>query len=354
MTGIVHEAVKAHGDKGTAAEWNANHKITGNVDCEQHQHLNHVLENRTDWPAGPVPGQIVFRSDFPNAFIWTGTMWASLTPVATIVVAADGTGNFTDLQDGIDALPAGGGAVYMKEGAYNINAQIVINKSNVSIFGSGRSTILRGANGIVLFYTDTKNYLSIRDLYFTNIGGQAPDEGIRLENSIGSFIESCWIDNMTGLGIGLVGTTTGTTIRNCHIQVTGAAIGLKGNDGVIESCYLDGGQYGIFADWGADRYRFIGNIIINSTIRGVWGAGFNDCSFTANYIGESTNDGVLLQNSNRNTFTGNNIVNNGGDGIEIVAGCDRNLIVANTIYNNAGLAINDNGTNTLADHNIVA
>ena len=58
--------------------------------------------------------------------------------VATIVVAADGSGDFTAVQDGIDALPAGGGVVYIKEGTYTISVAIEIRKSNVALMGAGR------------------------------------------------------------------------------------------------------------------------------------------------------------------------------------------------------------------------
>lgn len=78
MAGIVHKAIKLHGDKGYAAEWNDDHRITDNVDVEQHQFLNNVVENRTDFPAGPVEGQIIYRSDLNSLQIWTGSDWEVL------------------------------------------------------------------------------------------------------------------------------------------------------------------------------------------------------------------------------------------------------------------------------------
>jgi len=354
MAGINHEAVKSHGDPGSHTEWNADHRQKGHHDCEQYQFLNRVMENRTDWPAGPVEGQEVWRSDLNNAFIWDGTKWVSLSPVATIVVAADGSGHTTDIQEGIDMLPAGGGAVYIKEGTYLINVAVDIDKSNVSIFGSGRSTILKGAAGITILEATNKNHLSIRDLYLTSQTAVQYGVGIGLADSTGSFVESCWFDNFTGIGVALLGTTTGTTIRNCNIFPGSAGIGLKGNDGVIEGCYIEGGFNGIAADNGAERYRIIGNIITGVTFRGIMGSGFNDCAFVGNYIGDCGNDSVNIQSSNRNTFTGNKIVNATANGIEIDINSDRNLVVGNTIYNNAAGNIVDNGTNSEIAHNIIA
>ena len=75
MAGINHEAVKTFGEKGEHTEWNADHVQRGNHDCEQHQFLNEVIENRTDFPAGPVAGQIVYRSDEGMLWIYNGTNW---------------------------------------------------------------------------------------------------------------------------------------------------------------------------------------------------------------------------------------------------------------------------------------
>lgn len=77
--GIKHKAVKTHGEKGLHSEWNDDHKQDGDHDCEKHQHLNHVIENRTDWPAGPVEGQIIYRIDEDLCYIWNGTAWARQT-----------------------------------------------------------------------------------------------------------------------------------------------------------------------------------------------------------------------------------------------------------------------------------
>lgn len=80
MTGIVHERVVASRDKGLATDWNADHEITGNVDQDQNQFLNAVIEQRTDWPAGPIEGQKVWRSDLNNLYIFDGSNWISHTP----------------------------------------------------------------------------------------------------------------------------------------------------------------------------------------------------------------------------------------------------------------------------------
>lgn len=76
MTGIVHERVVASRDKGMATDWNADHKITGDADMDQYSWLNQVIENRTDWPAGAVEGQVIYRTDLDVVYVYDGTGWS--------------------------------------------------------------------------------------------------------------------------------------------------------------------------------------------------------------------------------------------------------------------------------------
>src|SRR3990167_5690454 len=62
--------------------------------------------------------------------------------VATKVVATDGTGDFTDIQSAIDALPSDGGVVYIKEGTYIITSTITKASDNIFIMGAGVATII--------------------------------------------------------------------------------------------------------------------------------------------------------------------------------------------------------------------
>ena len=74
-TGIKHAAAKDKGDKGEASEWNDKHVIDGDFDCNKYSPLNMAIENRTDYPANPNPGQIIFRTDLNMIMHWNGTAW---------------------------------------------------------------------------------------------------------------------------------------------------------------------------------------------------------------------------------------------------------------------------------------
>ena len=73
--GIKHEDVKVSGDVGRASEWNKDHKIDGPIDFNKNEAQSFVIENRTSFPAGPVEGQIIYRTDQKLAYIWDGTSW---------------------------------------------------------------------------------------------------------------------------------------------------------------------------------------------------------------------------------------------------------------------------------------
>lgn len=96
MAGIVHTAVKSSGDKGLASEWNADHEITGDVDQNQNSFLNAVIENRTDFPAGPDAGQIIYRTDLSAMYVYDGTEWKEIPEVISPSYwTMPGTGFFT-------------------------------------------------------------------------------------------------------------------------------------------------------------------------------------------------------------------------------------------------------------------
>lgn len=102
MTGIVHKATKVSGEKGLATEWNDDHKQTGNHDCEKHQHLNHVIENRNDFPAGPVEGQIIYRTDLNAIYVYDGTGWSRSNK--RLGIWSCGGVNFTALEPDTDDI----------------------------------------------------------------------------------------------------------------------------------------------------------------------------------------------------------------------------------------------------------
>lgn len=73
--GIKHKAVKAHGDKGLHSEWNDDHKIDGDVNFEKHESKNFVIDKGASFPAGPVAGQLFYRTDLNSIYFFDGIHW---------------------------------------------------------------------------------------------------------------------------------------------------------------------------------------------------------------------------------------------------------------------------------------
>lgn len=263
--------------------------------------------------------------------------------VATIVVATDGSGDTTDIQTGIDLLPATGGVVYIKEGVYTITEELTISIDNVSIIGAGRSTEIRvDAPGPVIQdgITSTNDGIIIQNLYIIGIANVS--WGITV---IGNYclIDHCWVEGMVH-GIHLQGDhntiSNNFTYSNLHngIYFYGTNWGIISNNHVYENV-----GSGILIGNANDNV-ISGNVVDH-----------NDVNDTASY------DGISLgANSNNNVITSNRCMDNNRYEINISeAGSDKNLIIGNICLGTHTGAINDAGTGTegLATnswHNITA
>jgi len=148
--GIKHADVKATGDKGYASEWNKDHTIDGNVDVNKKQLLCMAIENRTDYPAGPVAGQVIYRTDLLQFMVYDGTGWHSAgkrvqyysvpgCEFKSVIVAAgdagwakeaaiDNTGGCRTLGAGADTDNIGIAPVHLPDGAV-VTAAIVYGDS---------------------------------------------------------------------------------------------------------------------------------------------------------------------------------------------------------------------------------
>jgi len=70
-----------------------------------------------------------------------------------LVVAADGTGNFSFITEAINFAPndsAGRTVIYVKEGTYEENVEIPSYKTNIVLFGDGKDvTVITGNRSVV-------------------------------------------------------------------------------------------------------------------------------------------------------------------------------------------------------------
>ena len=431
--GIKHEDVKSTGDMGLASEWNKDHVIDSDVECGQHQHKEHVIENRINFPVGPVEGQIIYRTDenrlyvydganwqetatnpmeedfdmdkneivnlklehvaaFPGApvtgqvverggkfYIYTGTGWQTWTAPATVVVASDGTGDFLTIQEGIDDLPALGGVVTVRDGTYDIDVAIDIDKNNVMINGSGYSTQITTDDDIDMITANNHGKIVLSNLRIVGSGvGNANNDGIHITNGEGIilnriWVEDCgnygiyfgttieskisdsWVDSNNSVGIYIDGSDK-SLISGCFIESNGGhGVRLSSDYCIITSCHIlsniTDGIYVDFSHWNSItscEIRLNGDSGINAT-----GSFYNH--IVGNAIQNNTNNGIkLLSNSNQNVIS-SNVINDhngaGNVGVNIVAGApgpDKTALVGNVIQNNTTNLV-DGGANTMGN-----
>lgn len=166
--------------------------------------------------------------------------------IAYFIVALDGSGTFTDLQSAINALPAAGGLIYVKNGTYTIKSTIVINKQNVQIIGSGPNTILIAKNALnsnVIWIQ--KGHVLISDVVIDgNCTNQTAGDGAKLqcpntypngENiDYVSFVR-CGFQNIKDNAIEFLDSSDNEycsnypLVQTCVISTSNVAIRLSGN-----------------------------------------------------------------------------------------------------------------------------
>ncbi|GAI06160.1 unnamed protein product, partial [marine sediment metagenome] len=303
--------------------------------------------------------------------------------VATKIVAVDGTGDFTDIQTAVNALPAGGGVVYVKEGTYTITTAISITSDNVSIIGAGKSTKIQTTADISLIHADTVLGIFIEKVWIHGSGaGNLNNKGIYFENVSNSSVTDCWFDNIGTYGIHCEGGNTNYFSGNDMTTCLVVGIYAKTSDynlidsNRIYSCKigvnLDHSDYDIVQNnviysnvWDgilsyyADYNIYTGNQVYANEDRGIAITSSRHCVVSGNLIKDNdvnntaTHDGIYISMSSYNNITGNRCYNN--DRYEINVWEDssnRNVVVGNNCYgtDHVGM-INDNGTGTIIEAN---
>jgi len=347
------------------------------------QAFNMVLHKGGGFPADPVSGQLFYRSDLDKIYKWDGAAWEEVGAGAggenyyspTVIVATDATGDYSDIQTAINALPAGGGRVFVKEGTYNLAAKLVILLSNVTLQGQGASTILHLDNTVnqsVLeigngadAYTD----IVIRDLKIEgNSANQTGGYGIHARVASDKIqILNCLISDTKWAGIYLEGGLTrpvvrGNRIENC--KRNGLLLGSTDGGVFSENAFIDNGDasYMQLLSWNGKR-----STITNNTFKHDGGANsahgirFNDGyeNVIVNNHFNGCNVAVYMAYSfigiYRNTISDNAIVDSYGTSIytggveDIVSGNTINLAGGHGIeaWNNGGVVNGNTITDTI-------
>lgn len=240
-----------------------------------------------------------FKIDNPRLVV--GMASANVT-AENVDYLCDGENDDVEINAAIQALPPSGGEVVILPGNYDIKSEIMLNKSNVTLSGSGNSTVLcRGwgsAEGSII--TTSVIYIDAPNCTIQNLS-----------------IDGCKSDftNSHNCGIYADNECANSTIKN---------VNSSNNAGC--------GIYFISA--------------------------YGNCSFTYNTCNDNDMNGMQVSQSGHNTFEHNTCNNNYPNGIHINGSSSNseirghNIVRYNTCNNNDnGIRLNSGYENNIIEYN---
>jgi len=277
---ITHTAVKASGDVGLAEEWNAEHTVTD----------PNIVKRSTTLIVAANDSKDKTRADY----------------------VCDGSADQVQINTAITDLPATGGQVLLLDGLYKTSGTINVNKSNVTLIGMGKSTIIE---------TETDDMadplISVSDVLGIKISSIYLRKGATLEDIpailmadvIDSTIENCWTADVTDGHIKIWTGSTRVNVINNHISgPTGHVMIYNSPNVIVLGNVID-------TEEGASSIYIYGNT--------------DNCVVMSNRIvGVEATTGIRIDNVN----------------------CEKNLVVGNNCAG-CGTAVTDLGTNSEVAHN---
>ncbi len=324
------------------------------------------------FPGSPTEGQIYYRTDNDQLYVYTGSQWQADRTIATKIVAAsdsqnkekadyvgDGTSDELDIASAITALPAAGGVVYLLDGTYNFGAMLTITKSNVSLIGAGKSTILKkvfdASRMIRLGDGGTTTVTGVTLSNFKIDGDKAVQTGsaymIYLERKVSnSRVINTWIENFVNVGINMnsidAASSNNANLFQGNYIITssstagyGIAIGDYDKHNVVTGNYISGGNGSDVGVWARANSSL--NTITSNVLVGAYQFSI-EASGTSNTVSGNTISGGtrgIISEGPTNTITGNTVSGSGSEGIYTGSGASNNTITGNTVTGSGGYGI---------------
>jgi parallel beta-helix repeat protein len=285
----------------------------------------------TSFPGSPTEGQIYYRSDLHQLYIYENGQWRTDSSASTVTVAdtttsinpaaaqyqvpAGGQSAQTTINAAITSLGTTGGVVYLAEGTYNVSAAISV-PSNVKLIGAGTATVLRIANSVnsinssfssVIVDPNSTGDTNIQISSLTIDGNTSNNAttaytAIKL-NTVGSgsgatSVPGVQVSNITvrnfyvsASGGGITATSlSNSTICNNTIYGTGTAISFfSGANDTISQNQIYGDYNGININ--ASSSTISNNTVTNSSSNGIYSSGQKD-QIISNSISGSASSGI--------------------------------------------------------------
>lgn len=350
---------------------------------------------KNDYPATPLEGELFYNANpsirAPRYF--NGTQWVGFAPgsgggakyVASKIVAAsdtvnatmradyvcDGTNDQVEIQSALDSLGSKGGAVYLLEGTYNINNNIIFRgagDSNQALIGTGKNTILKLDNSSsAIWLIDALGFSSpnqLRGLLISQLRIDGSDivsgnSGIHFNSVLDSVIDKVWIDDWGSAGISL-NDSHNITISNCVLNsnLDGIfAANSSSHNRIVNNQITNSEWIGINISGAGGHYIVAGNHVSGSATHGISIESASSYNIVrANQVKDSGQQGIYNNNGSYNIISGNHILNNNRNGIFMDLNASYNVISANTVHGNAynGISLYGNVGNNDLTSNIVS
>ncbi|OMO86415.1 Pectinesterase, catalytic [Corchorus olitorius] len=180
---------------------------------------------------GHIPAKKSNKNQFPAWFKREDRKLLIVDGVqADVVVAADGTGNFTKIMDAIAAAPDNSMSrfvIYIKKGLYNENVEIKKKKWNLMMVGDGMDvTIISGNRSFIdgwttfrsaTFAVSGRGFIA-RDITFENTAGPQKHQAVALRSD--SDLSVFYRCNIRGYQDSLYTHTMRQFFRECKISGT--------------------------------------------------------------------------------------------------------------------------------------
>ncbi|GAV77573.1 LOW QUALITY PROTEIN: Pectinesterase domain-containing protein/PMEI domain-containing protein, partial [Cephalotus follicularis] len=202
---------------------------------------------------------------------------SSLIAEANLVVAKDGSGNFSTIQAAIDAAASRSGSgrfiIHVKRGAYRECIEVGIDNNNIMLIGDDmKDTIITGSRSVVGGYTtyriDGSGFMAV-DITFSNTAGPLKGQAVALRSA--SDLSVFYRCAIIGYQDTLMVLSQRQFYRNCYIY--GTIDFIFGNAAVVfQNCHIYArkpslGQANVITAQGrTDPYQSTGISIHNSQI----------------------------------------------------------------------------------------
>ena len=257
----------------------------------------------------------------------------------------DGTDDQTEINAAIAALPATGGKVVLLDGAYNITANITVNKANVELCGTTASQLTFANTNSAINISITTDNCTVHDL--TLIGSQTANNRNVIEATSCNRLQFYNLQVSKGqIGVASCGNVilTKNIIGKDNGYNYGIYVSGTSHDIVISNNDLSG-SYSCVAVTGAQRVTITNNTARLSNDVGVSLQGATDIVVANNNFYTDTGGGIVAvycSVGTRISITGNcfHLNETTQDGYQVIVLCTTNYcIINNNIIRTASTSV---------------